>query len=111
MASAPQIFGVPLISGKSTTSVVEDIGTALLQVKNARGLRLTDIAEVLRKSDDQVAKYIAGESEMGVVAWLRACEEYPELIERLTETAAERALRARQRPLDLDTPVRREKAA
>jgi hypothetical protein len=109
--SEPQIFGVPLISGKSTTSVVEDIGTALLQVKNARGLRLADMAEALRKSDDQVAKYIAGESEMGVVAWLRACEEYPELVDRLSETAADRSLRAKQRALDLDLPVRRERAA
>ena len=108
--SDPQIHGI-LMLGKSTTSVVEDIGTALLQVKNARGLRLADMAEALRKSDDQVAKYIAGESEMGVVAWLRACEEYPELIERLTETSAERALRARQRALDLELPMKRERAA
>lgn len=108
--SNPQIVGL-LILGKSSTSLVEDIGTALLQVKNARGLRLTDMAETLRKSDDQVAKYIAGESEMGVVAWLRACEEYPELIDRLTETAAERALRAKQRSLDLELTRQRERAA
>ena len=107
----PQISGFPLISGKSNTSVLEDIGTALLQVKNARGLRLADMAEKIRKSDDQLARYIAGEMEMGVVAWLRACEEYPELIDRVAETAAERALKAKQRPLDLDLPTRREKAA
>lgn len=107
----PQIHGVPLIAGKSTTSVVEDIGTALLQVKNARGLRLADMAEALRKSDDQVAKYIAGESEMGVVAWMRACEEYPELADRLSETAAERALKAKQRTLDLDLTRQRERDA
>ena len=111
MASAPQISGFPLISGKSNTSVLEDIGTALLQVKNARGLRLTDMAEKIRKSDDQLARYIAGEMEMGVVAWLRACEEYPELVERVAETATERALKAKQRPLDLDLPTRRERAA
>ena len=111
MASAPQIHGILLTLGKTSTSVVEDIGTALLQVKNARGLRLADMAEALRKSDDQVAKYIAGESEMGVVAWLRACEEYPELVERLTETAAEREAKSKQRPLDLEFRVRRDKAA
>jgi hypothetical protein len=110
MASAPQISGVSLISGKSNTCVVEDIGTALLQVKNGRGLRLADMAEALRKSDDQVAKYIAGESEMGVVAWLRACEEYPEIVDRLTETAAERALRAKQRSLDLELTRQRDAA-
>lgn len=107
MASAPQISGLPTISGKSNSCVLEDIGTALLQVKNARGLRLTDMAEKLRKSDDQLARYIAGEMEMGVVAWLRACEEYPELIDRVNETAAEKALRAKQRALDLELPTRR----
>jgi transcriptional regulator with XRE-family HTH domain len=91
--------------------VLEDIGTALLQVKNARGLRLADMAEKIRKSDDQLARYIAGEMEMGVVAWLRACEEYPELIERIAESAADRAARAKQRPLNLDLPIKREKAA
>jgi transcriptional regulator with XRE-family HTH domain len=111
MASKPQISGVSLIIGKSNTCVVEDIGTALLQVKNARGLRLADIAEALRKSDDQVAKYIAGESEMGVVAWLRACEEYPEIIDRLTETAAERSARAKQRSLDLELTRQKDMAA
>lgn len=110
MASAPQISGFP-ISGKSHSSILEDIGTALLQVKNARGLRLSDMADAIRKSDDQVARYIAGEMEMGVVAWMRAAEEWPELSERLVETAAERALRARQRPLDLELPTKREKAA
>jgi hypothetical protein len=110
MASSPQISGFS-ISGKTHSSVLEDIGTALLQVKNARGLRLADMAETLRKSDDQMARYIAGEMEMGVVAWLRATEEYPELTDRLTETASERALRAKQRSLDIELPVRRERAA
>jgi hypothetical protein len=110
MASSPQISGVS-ISGKTHSSVLEDIGTALLQVKNTRGLRLADMAEALRKSDDQMARYIAGEMEMGVVAWLRATEAYPELAERLTETANERALRAKQRSLDIDLPVKRDRAA
>lgn len=107
----PQISGFPLISGKSNTSVLEDIGTALLQVKNARGLRLADMAEKIRKSDDQLARYIAGEMEMGVVAWLRATEEFPELVGLVAETAADRAAKLKQRPLDLELPTRREKAA
>jgi hypothetical protein len=109
--SAPQISGFPLIGGKSNTSVLEDIGTALLQVKNARGIRLADMAEKIRKSDDQLARYIAGEMEMGVVAWLRACEEFPELPDLIAETAADRAAKARQRPLDIDMPTRRSAAA
>jgi hypothetical protein len=94
MASSPQISGVS-ISGKTHSSVLEDIGTALLQVKNTRGLRLADMAEALRKSDDQMARYIAGERRR----------------KRLTETANERALRAKQRSLDIDLPVKRDRAA
>lgn len=105
MASAPQIFGIPL------GDILAAAGTALLQVKNTRGLTLQDMAFVMRRSDDQVARYIAGDSEMGFITWSLAVEEWPELEERLKESAAERALRARQRALDLELPVRREKAA
>jgi transcriptional regulator with XRE-family HTH domain len=87
-----------------------DLGTALLQIKNARGMTLLDMGEVLGRGDDMVAKYIAGEAEMGFVAYRRALEEWPELAERLNETAADRAARAKQRPLDLELPVRRNAA-
>lgn len=105
MASAPIIFGIP------QSEVLANIGTALLQIKNARCLTLNDMACVLGRIDDQVAKYIAGEAEMGVVAWMRANEAWPELADRIEESAADRALRARQRALDLELPVKREKAA
>lgn len=105
MASAPTIFG------KRADDVQADVGTALLQIKNSRGLTLVDMASVLGRGDDMVAKYIAGEAEMGFIAWLRANEAWPELSERLEETAAERALRARQRALDLEFPRSRDKAA
>lgn len=103
--NAPKIFGKP------QSEILADIGTALLLVKNARGLTLGDMGYALGRIDDMVAKYIAGESEMGVIAWMRAIEAWPELVERLEETAAERAARARQRPLDLELPIRRERAA
>jgi cyanate lyase len=90
--------------------VLGDLGTALLQVKNGRGLTLNDMAYALGRSDDQVAKYIAGEAEMGFVVWMRALEAYPEIEDRLTESATERALRAKQRPLDLDLTMQRQKA-
>ena len=93
------------------SKVLADIGTALLLVKNARGLTLGDMGYVLGRIDDMVAKYIAGEAEMGVVCWMRALEAWPELAERFDETGAERAIRARQRALDLDLPRQREKAA
>lgn len=108
MAAAPLIHG---IRHRPQAEVLGDLGTALLLIKNARGLTLNDMAYSLGRSDDQVAKYIAGEAEMGVIVWLRANEAFPELAERIEESAAERALRARQRALDLDVPPRKEKAA
>jgi cyanate lyase len=95
MASAPQI------SGRSRDHILADIGTALLQIKNTRGLNLPDMADKLGRSDDQLARYIAGDMEMGVVAWLRANDEWPELADKIAETATERANRARQRTFDL----------
>lgn len=104
-------MSVPNIFGKRPDDVLADVGTVLLQIKNARGLSLIDMASKLGRGDDMVAKYIAGESEMGFIAWERANQAWPEFPEKLEETAAERALRARQRALDLELPVRREKAA
>lgn len=104
-------MSVPTIFGEPQSKVLADLGTALLLVKNARGLTLGDMGYVLGRIDDMVAKYIAGEAEMGVVAWMRAMEAWPELAERFEETAAERAMRAKQRALDLGLPRQRERAA
>jgi transcriptional regulator with XRE-family HTH domain len=107
--SPPTIFG---FSSKPAQEVMADVGTALLQIKNARGLSLIDMASVMGRGDDMVAKYIAGEAEMGFIAWGRANDEWPELAEKIAETSAERAARLRQRLLDLEFPnSRREKAA
>lgn len=102
----------PIILGKRIDDIQADVGTALLQVKNARGLTLIDMASVMGRSDDAVSKYISGEFEMGFIAWERAKDAWPELMDRLEETAAERAMRSRQRALDLEFPnSRRDKAA
>lgn len=106
MASSPQISGFQTASGGTRDSILGDIGTALLQIKNARGLNLPDMADKIGRSDDQLARYIAGDMEMGVVAWLRANEEWPELSDKIFETASERALRSRQRALELDPPAK-----
>lgn len=100
---------IPTILGKKR-QLLANIGTALLQVKNARLLTLDDMAEVMGRSDEAVAQYIAGESEMGVTAWMRAVDAWPEITERLTETAAERALKSKQLELGVDAPVRRKAA-
>jgi hypothetical protein len=104
--TAPNIFG------KRLDDVQADVGLALLQIKNTRGLTLIDMASAMGRCDDMVAKYIAGEAEMGFIAWERAKDAWPELEEKVAETTAERALRARQRDLGLEFPnSRREKAA
>lgn len=99
------------ILGRPQSQVLGDVGCALLQIKNVRGLTLDDMGAMLGVSREMVAQYIAGEAEMGFVKWLRANEQFPELAERITETAADRAARAKQRALDLDLPRQREKAA
>jgi hypothetical protein len=104
VASSPQIFGI------QQSDLLAAAGIALLQVKNGRGLTLPEMAYVMGRSDDQVARYIAGDSEMGFIAWNRACDAWPELAERMNETAADRELRRRQRVLDLEAP-RKDKAA
>lgn len=105
MASYPHIFG------KEDAEFLCDLGTALLQIKNDRDLTLAQMGRCLGRSEDMVARYIAGEAEMGVVAWNRAHTAWPELEGKLAETAYERAFRARQRALDLELPPRRERAA
>ena len=93
------------------SQVLGDVGTALLQIKNNRGLTLDDMGAMIGVSREMVAQYIAGEAKMGFVKWLRANEAFPELRERIEETAAERAMRARQRALDLEPPAKKDKAA
>lgn len=100
-----------IILGRSRDAVVADAGTALLQIKNTRGLTLEEMGAQIHRTRESVAQYIAGEAEMGFVTWERAKEAWPELADRMEETAAERAMRAKQRALDLDLPVKREKAA
>lgn len=89
------------------SQVVADVGCALLQIKNARGLTLDDMGAHIGVSREMVAQYIAGEAEMGFVKWLRANDAFPELAERIEETAHERQLRGKQRPLDLELPRQR----
>jgi len=104
--SAPNIFGE-----SRHNDILAAVGTALLQVKNARELTLHDMAYVMGRGDDMVAKYISGESEMGLIAWNRALRAWPELSERIEESAAEREARRRQRAFDLEQPAKPRAAA
>ncbi len=105
MASAATILCNP------PSDVLRTVGEALLQIKNNRGLTLEDMGGMMGVSREMVSQYIAGEAEMGFIKWRRANEAFPELAARIDETAAERAIRARQRALDLELPTRRERAA
>jgi hypothetical protein len=106
----PQLCGMIQVRDKRHATVLDAIGAALLIIKHQRGLTLVQMGEDIRKSDDTIARYIAGEKEMGVVAWLRACEEYPELPSLLTESAADREARSKQLDLGVDAPARRRAA-
>jgi hypothetical protein len=107
LTSEPQVCGV---LAKRHATVLADLGAALLIIKTQRGLTLVEMGEDIRKSDDTIARYIAGEKEMGVVTWLRACEAYPELPALMAESAADRAARAKQRTLDLELTRQRSAA-
>jgi hypothetical protein len=111
VASAPTFLGFRA-TGRARNEILDDIGNALGQIKRNRGLTADDMRIVFGlKVDDQVARYIAGEAEMGIVAWMRACEAWPELTELLNETVNERVLKGRQRALDLEFPAQRREAA
>ena len=103
--SEPQIFG------KDDEQWLADLGTALLLIKNERGLTLGQMGKDLGCHEDMVARYIAAESEMGVLRWKRAHEKYPELEARMTETVAERSFRLKQRALNLQAPLPEARAA
>lgn len=68
--------------------MLASVGIALLQVKNERRLSLDDMGGTMGRTRVQVAHYIAGEAEMGVVAWLRANAAWPELADKLNGGAA-----------------------
>src|SRR5690349_11577877 len=106
--STPNFLGV---LSRRQSEVLGQIGDALGRVKRLRGLTAEDMRVVFGlKVDDQVARYIAGEAEMGLVAWLRAVEAWPEIIELLNETENERVLKGRQLELGVDAPARRKAA-
>lgn len=108
MASAPDV------ARKSADfdrfDVLSRMGRALSRVKTDRRLTLQDMEDLLGKSVDQIARYIAGD-DMPASVWMKALHLFPELASRFDETTAERAAQSRQVPLDLDPPMRRDKAA
>ena len=98
------------IFGKPRDEILADIGVALGQIKMARGLSPDDMRVVFGlKDDDMVAHYIAGLNAMNVIAWLRANEAWPELASLIEESTADRAIKGRQRALDLNLTSQREK--
>ena len=56
-----------------------------MRVKCERRLTLDDMGASIARSREMVAQYIAGEAEMGMVAWLRANSAWPELAEKLAQ--------------------------
>lgn len=101
----------PQIRGKDEEQFLADLGTALLLIKNERGLTLGQMGRDLGCSEDQAARYIAAEAEMGILRWRRAHDKYPELEARMTETSAERSFRLKQRSLNLPQPAPETEAA
>jgi len=103
----------PTSLGKPKRDVLAGSGAALLQIKTAQKLTLDEMAEAIGRSDEMMAQYIAGEAEMGVTAWLRATDHWPDLAERVEYNLdeAEKAFRAKQRELRLQPPAPESEAA
>lgn len=106
MASAPDVARIS--ADFDRFDVLSRIGSALGRVKAARRLTLTDMADELGRSDDQLARYMAGE-DMPVSLWMKALALWPELATKFEETTAERAAQSRQ--IDLALAPRRGEAA
>jgi len=106
-------MSAPTILGKPKRDVTAAIGLALAQIKIAERLRIDDMAEIVGRSDEMMAQYLAGEAEMGVSAWLRAVEAWPDLPDRVAFNLddAEKAFRAKQRELRLEIPGDRQEIA
>ena len=107
-------MSAPIILGENKQDTLRAIGSALLQTKNANKLTLDAMAETMRRSDEALAQYIAGEAEMGVTAWLRAVKAWPDLEARLAYHLMdedEKAFRACQRSFSLPMPKPVERAA
>lgn len=107
-------MSAPTILGETKRDTLRAIGASLLQTKNANKLTLDDMADVMGRSDEAVAQYIAGETEMGVAAWLRAIRAWPELEDRLTYHLMdedEKAFRAHQYEMRLPRPAPQSEAA
>lgn len=72
-----------MILGRNRSDILGAMGVALLQTKNEHRLTLEDIGETIGRTRESVSQYIAGDAEMGAVAWLRATAAWPEIVDRL----------------------------
>lgn len=70
----PQIHGNR--SSFSASKVVDALGKALADIRQADDLGWKDVGRVFGKSEDRAAAYAAGLSEMGVVSFLLGCREW-----------------------------------
>ncbi len=68
--SKPRIHGKQRVL--SASSILKAAGDDLGQIKSDDGLTWADVGRVLGKSEDQAAKYAAGEAEMPLTTWIFA---------------------------------------
>lgn len=71
---SPAIHGIRAVY--SEQSAIASLSKALGEIKHQDGLTLDDLAAVLGKSSDQVAKYLAGEAKMDAVTFGRGKREW-----------------------------------
>lgn len=67
---------VPRNAVVSASTLLDEIGASLTDIKIADGLTDADIGAVLGKSEDQASKYRLGSADMGVVSYHRGVQAW-----------------------------------
>lgn len=103
-----------IITNYDCEAIQAAMAVALLKLNNNHAeLTYAKIGKVIEREKQSVYAYINGGAEMPATCWLKAVAEWPELEDRLLYELdeAEKAFRARQRTLNLETPARQDMAA
>lgn len=102
------------IIDKELDDIQAAMAVSLLQFNNAHPeLNYAKIGRAIDREKQSIHQYICGGADMPASCWLKLTAKWPELQARLEHNLddAEKAFRAKQRVLDLETPTERRAAA
>jgi len=93
------------ITDKSCADIQAAMALSLLQLKTVHGLTYEKIGRVIEREKQSVHQYICDTTDMPAACWIKLVACWPELADRLEHNLdeAEKAFRARQRTLKLES--------